>query len=147
MAAWEYDQSGITYDEAGGLTYDGGTPTPPTPAVTGGSIGGGVEIDWKDLKPRPKVREKPRRKRLSASASVGPAVLSLSLAFGRVEALGGGVAEVMAPARLALAAPSPEAAGSAAAEAGGVELPWGLNYRDRQRRRREAEELWLLSLE
>ncbi len=146
MAVWNYDSAGVQYDSVG-FTYDGGSPVPPTPSVTGGSIGGGVGIDWKDLKPRPKVRQKPRRKRLSTSASVGPAALSLTLAFGRVEALGGGVAEVTAPARLALAAPSPRARGGAVAEAGGVELPWGLNYRDRQARRREAEELWLLSLE
>ncbi len=145
MAVWTYDNAGVTYDGVG-FTYDGGSPVPPTPSVTGGSIGGGVEIEWKDLKPRPKVRGKPRRKRLSASASVGPAVLSLSLTFGRVEALGGGVASA-APARLGLAAHSPTARGGAVAEAGGVELPWGLNYRDRQARRREAEELWLLSLE
>ncbi len=146
MPVWNYDSAGVTYDGVG-FTYDGGSPVPPTPSVTGGSIGGGVEIDWKDLKPRPKVRQKPRRKRLNTSASVGPATLSLSLTFGRVEALGGGVAEVTAPASLALAAYSPEVRGGAAAEAGGVELPWGLNYRDRQARRREAEELWLLSLE
>ncbi len=146
MAAWEYDQNSILYDQAGGLTYDGGTPTPPTPAVTGGSIGGGVEIDWADLKPRPKVRQKPKRKRVSASASVGPVVLRLIPAFGRVEILGGASGSV-APARLALAVSSPRARGGAVAEAGGIELPWGLNYRDRQRRRREAEELWLLSLE
>ncbi len=146
MPVWTYDNVGVQYDSVG-FTYDGGTPTPPTPVVTGGSIGGGVEIEWADLKPLPpKVRQKVRRKRLSASASVGPAALSLSLAPGRAEVIGGAVAEVTAPARLALASPSPVVRGGAAAGAGVVGFPGGLVYRERHARR-EAEELWLLLVE
>ncbi len=146
MPVWNYDNAGVQYDSVG-FTYDGGTPTPPTPVVTGGSIGGGVEIEWADLKPRPpKVRQKPKRKRLSTSASVGPAALSLSLAFGRVGVVGNGSAEVTAPARLALTVPSPEVRGGAAAGAGVVGFPGGLVYRERHARR-DAEELWLLLVE